>query len=488
MTLTVCVGSSGSGKTTFLNDVHKSHKCTYIRQYHTVRPYIPVCKIPNFDPTKLPYWQLYVGEGTAPTLQVGGTMNGENTAGLSGGQRKLFLFELICQRTKNHSDLLIVLDEPFSGVTDDFVPYIAERLGELQAKHNVLLVTNDHIQVLTEMADNTIKVSALDRSTIQVNGREKVNREKAIQALSVGDEYVYKSSDESAIKFFFDVEVLSNSALRAIACFSVFSYALLLATFWDSAEESAALALSAAGYVLWLCINPYIISLVDWRNCMLQESEALMHSSKGTNRALKATMSLSLILIVAFLEYGMICAVLPGLSDFKFWVAIFFDNAFTIFPLIALALYTRMPFSTVFLLGSLPALFTIFFSTAFSPGGGIPVLKELRYLFPRFYFWCMTPGVNEQMEGCPSSEMVNVLSLVVTSVIPLFLFLFWNFIMKLKKDAKTIEASRQKSCQIDKEFYELQSDLYTKCSDSQGDDGFKTAEETEHSASSGGSC
>ena len=41
-------GSSGSGKTTFLNHVHDLHKCTYIRQYHTLRPYIPVRKIPDF--------------------------------------------------------------------------------------------------------------------------------------------------------------------------------------------------------------------------------------------------------------------------------------------------------------------------------------------------------------------------------------------------------------------------------------------------------
>ena len=52
-------GSSGSGKTTFLNHVHELHKCTYIRQYHTLRPYIPVRKIPDFDPTQLPYWSLY---------------------------------------------------------------------------------------------------------------------------------------------------------------------------------------------------------------------------------------------------------------------------------------------------------------------------------------------------------------------------------------------------------------------------------------------
>ena len=76
-------------------------------------------KIPNFDPTKLPYWEIYESEGTAQTIKVGGTMAGEFTAGLSGGQRKLMLFELICQRTANQSELLIVLDEPFAGVTDD---------------------------------------------------------------------------------------------------------------------------------------------------------------------------------------------------------------------------------------------------------------------------------------------------------------------------------------------------------------------------------
>lgn len=97
----------------------------------------------------------------------------------------------------------------------------------------------------------------------------------------------------------------------------------------------------------------------------------------------------------------------------------------------------------------------------------------------------MTPGVDEQMEGCPSSEMVNVLCLVVTGVIPLFLFLFWNLTMKLKKDAKTLEVSKQKSSLLDKEFYELQRDLYTERSDPLGDDDFKISE---HSKSSGGNC
>jgi len=100
-------------QTTFLNNVHKSHKCTFIRQYHNVRPYVAVSKVPKFDPTKLPYWDIYEREGTAQTIQLGGTMAGEFTAGLSGGQRKLFLFELIYQRTKDQSKLLIVLDGKF---------------------------------------------------------------------------------------------------------------------------------------------------------------------------------------------------------------------------------------------------------------------------------------------------------------------------------------------------------------------------------------
>jgi hypothetical protein len=79
MTLTVVVGSSGSGKTTFLNDTAKSHHSTYIRQYHNLRPYITVSKIPNFDPTRLPFWDTYVTEGKADTIKVGGTMAGEFT-------------------------------------------------------------------------------------------------------------------------------------------------------------------------------------------------------------------------------------------------------------------------------------------------------------------------------------------------------------------------------------------------------------------------
>ena len=127
-----------TGKTTFLNDVHKSHKCTYIRQYHNLRPYIKVSKIPDFDPTRLPYWDIYVNENKASSVIVGGTIAGQFMPGLSGGQRKLLLFELIFQRTAQQENLLIVLDEPFAGVTDDFVPFIVDRLNEMRKYHTNL--------------------------------------------------------------------------------------------------------------------------------------------------------------------------------------------------------------------------------------------------------------------------------------------------------------------------------------------------------------
>jgi hypothetical protein len=81
------------GKTTFLNDTTKSHKCTYIRQYHNIRPYVIVSAIPNFDPKQLPYWDIYEREAKADTIQVGGTMAGQYTGKLdSSFVKPLFLY------------------------------------------------------------------------------------------------------------------------------------------------------------------------------------------------------------------------------------------------------------------------------------------------------------------------------------------------------------------------------------------------------------
>jgi len=61
--LTYSYSLDQKGKTTFLNDVHRSHKCIYIRQYHNARPYVFISKILELDPSKLPYWHFYEKEG-----------------------------------------------------------------------------------------------------------------------------------------------------------------------------------------------------------------------------------------------------------------------------------------------------------------------------------------------------------------------------------------------------------------------------------------
>ena len=74
------------------------------------------------------------------------------------------------------NDLLLCLDEPFAGVTDDFVPYLKGRLEDMAKRHNVLLVTNDHVDAMRKLAKNTIVVSAIDRSTVTINETAKVDR------------------------------------------------------------------------------------------------------------------------------------------------------------------------------------------------------------------------------------------------------------------------------------------------------------------------
>jgi ABC-type lipoprotein export system ATPase subunit len=475
MTLTVVVGSSGSGKTTFLNDVHESHHCTYIRQYHNVRPYVTVTKIPHFDPTALPYWSIYEKEGKADKIQVGGTMAGEFTAGLSGGQRKMLLFELVVQRTRNQTDLLIALDEPFAGVTDDFVPFIVERLNEMRKNHNILLVTNDHVETLTKLADNTITVSAIDRSTVRINDRHSVDRQKAIVALSVGDEYQYHASNAD-VRFFFDVEVANNGALIGWAAFTTFAYSMFLATFWDSSRDSAALVLVAGGIISFFCLNPYLIALTDWRNFMSEEAEALLHASKSVNKALKTMLTLTLLLIVSVIQFGITNAVTDGLKSASFWVAMLMDSASLTFPFICFGLYTNLPFQLAQILSSLPFLFMIFFSTTFSPGSGVPGLKALRYLFARFYFWCMIPVVQDSMENCPKSDGENKLYLILSALIGLVLFLVVKGLGAVLKQKKIVKMSTQHNKLKDEEFLDLQVELYG--------DRARELQATNHSASS----
>jgi hypothetical protein len=423
-----------------------------------MRPYITVSRIPNFDPTRLPFWEIYVREGRAEEIQAGGYMGAKFTPGLSGGQRKMLLFELIAQRTAHQEDLLICLDEPFAGVTDDFVPYIVKRLNEMREKHNILLVTNDHVETLKQLSDNTITVSAIDRTTVTLNQHGTVQRTKAIYALSVGENYVY-SSTGGDLMFFYEIEVKNNGTIKGVLTFSMITFTLYLITFWNSKRESAALLLVAGGIITYFSANPYLLTLVGWRDAMLEESEALLHSSKGMNKVLKCLLTFSIVFTLTLLEYGVVNAVTDGFGKFKYWFAMFFDIGSLVFPHICLGIFTRIPFQFVQLLAGMPFLMMIFFSTTFSPGAGIPVLKELRYLWPRFYFWCMVDEIAPSMEGCPKSPTTEI-ALFFSAQLTIYIFLLYKLKLSFKREKQERKRTNLKASMMDEQFHQLQVELY----------------------------
>jgi hypothetical protein len=206
-------------------------------------------------------------------------------------------------------------------------------------------------------------------------------------------------------------------------------------------------------------INPALLSLVEWRNAMAEEAEALMHSSKETNRFLKTCLMLVLILIISLAEFGVVNLVIDGLSSVKFWVAMLMDSASMTFPLICLGLYTTMPFQAVQILGSLPFLLMIFLSTTFSPGAGVEGIKELRYIFSRFYFWCMVPGVQDDMEGCPDEDL-NILYLILSGFIGVVLFIVVKITNSLSAKRHDLEEAGKLADMLDDDFQDLQIQLF----------------------------
>ena len=410
---------------------------------------------------QLPYWDIYIKEKKDKHIIVGGKLAGNDMKGLSGGQRKILLFELISQRTVTQENLLIVLDEPFAGVTDDFVPFIVERLNKMREKHNILLVTNDHVETLKNMADNAVTVSAIDRSKVKINGRERIDRDLAILAMSIGDGYKNTTNDND-LMFFGRVEFSMHGGIPSVALYAVVMYGLFLLTFWGSKSGSEDLILVAGELVSFYTAYPYVLQLVDWRVYMAEEAEALMHSSKSTNKLLKAIMTLFILFIIACIQFSCMFAVIGTLADFEFFIAILFDNVSQLISLICLGLYSDLPDQTVQTLGQVPFLLMVFFSTTFSPGAGVNGIKEFRYLFPRFYLWCMLPDENEmEMEGCPENN--TLVYLIVSSLLFPLLFALWKLgqalyarLRQKKTNSSLLESMRSL------EFAELQLELYGK--------------------------
>ena len=84
-----------------------------------------------------------------------------------------------------------------------------------------------------------------------------------------------------------------------------------------------------------------------------------------------------------------------------------FDILSLILPLVCLGVYSPLPFQLVQVLGSFPFLMMIFMSTTFSPGAGVAGVKGLRFLFVRFYMWCMLPTANLDLDGCPDGYFIT---------------------------------------------------------------------------------
>ena len=360
-------------------------------------------------------------------------MAGKMYAGLSGGQRKILLFEIMYQRCLKRRDhpLKILLDEPFCGVTDNYMEgFILPRLRALKYDHNIVLASNDHVGLLQKLADTVITVTSFDRSFVHIVGNDggqlekRVNREQAIADLgnAEGEPYQYEPTSGAELKFFFDVEVRSNKLLTGVIAFAILSFALFVATFWNSDEENEVLVLIAGGIVCYFCISPYLLSLIEWRNCMLEETEALFHSSPTQNQVLKTAMTASVMVLISICEYGAINLVTNGLSGTRFFVGMLCESFALSFPYVLLGIYTRQSFATVQMIAGLPFLLLIFFSTTYSPGAGLPGLKGLRFLFARFYFWCMVPSI-DGMEGCLENQGVNMVLMVFSSCISLWIFL-----------------------------------------------------------------
>jgi hypothetical protein len=192
-----------------------------------------------------------------------------------------------------------------AGVTDDFVSFIVERLNEMRnKKHNVLLVTNDHVDTLKKMADNTITVSAINRGIVKIN--------QTILAMSIGDGYK-PTVNGGDLLFFGRVEFSMNGGIPSLAIYALLMYGLFLLTFWSSQPGSEAFILIAAEMISFYVVHQYVLQLVAWRVYMVEEAEALMHCSKNMNKLLKAILMLLVMFVVACIQFSCMLAVTQGL-------------------------------------------------------------------------------------------------------------------------------------------------------------------------------
>jgi len=228
--------------------------------------------------------------------------------------------------------------------------------------------------------------------------------------------------------------------------------------YWNSKPGSEPLVLIASGMVSFFTANPYFLQLPDWRTYMLEEAEALLHCSKSMNKNLKTCVTLFMLVLICTVQFACLEAVIGTMTTAQIYVGIVFDNLSLLVGMILFGLYTNLPDQAVQILGAMPFLFMIFFSTTFSPGSGINGVKNLRYLFSRFYLWCMLSD-DLGMEGCPESN--TLLYLILSSLFVPFMFILVKVGMSMyKKSRGGKKKSSQREAMKTVEFAELQLELF----------------------------
>lgn len=277
------------------------------------------------------------------------------------------------------------------------------------------------------------------------------------------------------LMFFMQTEVLTSPHVGGSMGFTVFAMVLFLMSFWDSKGGQEALVLVGLQIVAFFAINPFLISLADWRNTVTEEADALMHASVQTMMHLKSVVTLILLLVINVITFGCLIACLDTevTNDAGMWVSMLFDSASLTLPFICFGLYSRLPLQIVQILASLPFLMMIFFSTTFSPGAGVAGIKELRYLFARFYLWCRLPGMDDtpatdatpaipgMMEGCPDHDSLAGYT-IASGCLGMVLFLIFQlvrvFVVKRADASKTQKIKEEIAAKP--EFATIQSQLY----------------------------
>jgi hypothetical protein len=125
----------------------------------------------------------------------------------------------------------------------------------MRQNHKLLVATNDHVETLTAMAGNTIRISAVDRNVVTIDSFRPMDREKTIAALSVGKNYSWQGETSEELRFFYDVEIRNNKSLFAIVVSTLLAMTLLSVTYWNSAKENAVLVILGAALASFFCIQ-----------------------------------------------------------------------------------------------------------------------------------------------------------------------------------------------------------------------------------------